>query len=82
MRSIKELLILMKDHINLLKSGLCRLHSDMYSLGIINYDEHLLIKRFIFASTSLGINTTSLWFEIGDANHRILWLDSKINTLH
>lgn len=79
MRDIRQLLILMRRNINLLTTGMCRLHSDMYTLGVISYDEHILLKRFIFDSRPLRCNINDLWFEVGEVNQRLIWLDSKMN---
>lgn len=85
MRTEKELLQVLLDNMDLLKTGLCGLSLCLYLKDIIDDKEYELIetyikeyapKRYLFE----GIESDFNW-EAGEKQPRIDWLNEQINKL-
>ena len=82
MRSIKELLIILKKDIEAgnMVSGYCRTMSSLCYRELINYDELNELRRYLYLKRkpSFGRN---FWFPKNEILSRINFLDELINQL-
>ena len=75
MRTEKELLQLILDNIDMLKTGLCNLTLRLVMIGKMSYDEKIIINDYILNNAP---NEHIFWFELGYAPPRIEWLKQQI----
>ena len=89
-RTIKELLQLMLDNVNLIEDGLCGLQTKLRCFDIITAEERFLIHNYIdhnrpskFSSIDAFKNRGSLFYwERGAKEPRIKWLKNHIKKIH
>jgi len=79
-RTIKELLELMLEHQHLFSAGLCLWNTSMHVRGLTNWDEYLILKKYINNhSPFLNIfNSSPYYWKSGDINPRIKWIKKHI----
>jgi hypothetical protein len=88
-RTQKELLEVMLTNIGSLRSGLCFLSSELFTQGIITFDEHIVIGNYIkynkpsiFSSWNAFWNAGSrFYWTRGDVEPRVKWLKQHIKKL-
>ena len=90
-RTQKELLEVMLANIGSLRSGLCFLSSELFTQGIITFDEHIVMGNYIkyhkpsiFSSWNAFIHDCSrspYYWSRGDVEPRIKWLKQHIKKL-
>ena len=85
MRTIKELLIIMKDNIELLQTGLCYLTTMLSDRNIITSDERERIVDYIYDNRPSeksklygGPDHGLYYWEQGDLENRLRWLNYHI----
>lgn len=84
MRSIKELLQILLDNIDLLdeNDGLCSLVIVCFSEQYINWKEHILLSSYIESNPPWNLYRMKLnyyYWKPGDKYSRIKWLKKHIN---
>jgi hypothetical protein len=88
-RTQKELLEVMLTNIGSLRSGLCFLSSELFTQGIITFDEHIVMRNYIkyhkpsiFSSWNAFWNAGSgFYWSRGDVEPRVKWLKQHIKKL-
>lgn len=81
MRTHKELLVILLDNIHLLKTGLCSLIFDLYTVGMITMAERFEIRYYIYnnrPSNLYSIFSTRYFWKKGARKPRIKWLKNQI----
>ena len=87
MRDVKELLILLKDSLNIQTSseeeyGMCIRIDHLRLTNKINIDEFVVLIDFLEDNRPESVLSNSVyWFDYDDKKTRIKWLEHHINKL-
>jgi len=90
-RSIRELLILLRDNENIFEeyecSGLCSLINSLYQIHLINYLEYHVLEEYIkyhrpmkgkHFNEQKHLNRSAWYWDLHKWNPRKAWLESRI----
>ena len=88
-RTQKELLEVMLANIGSLRSGLCFLSGELFTQGIITFDEHIVMGNYIkYNKPSIFSSWNAFWnadrrfyWSRGDVEPRVKWLKQHIKKL-
>jgi hypothetical protein len=88
-RTEKELLEVMLEHIRMATAGLCFLNDQLFTRRIITDDEHAIIHKYIknnrpskFSSlNALWCSNTRWYWTRGTVRYRVKWLKHHIKKL-
>lgn len=78
-RSVKTLLKLMLENQHLFKHGLCMWLSRLYQADIISSKEYDKVTWYLEANEPA--NNPTYWFEKGDIQPRIEWINKQLEKL-
>ncbi len=88
MRSERELLSIVLEHIEELKEGLCMLTGDLCSSGVITFEEAIVIDRYVEKHGPAakfedlhGYGLVVFQWEPGEKASRAAWLKKEIKKL-
>jgi len=86
MRTEKELLILLRDElpkmIKRFDCGMCLVITLLHKKRLMSYDEMKLLENYLIENDpNITYLTTNYWWENGELEPRINWLNKQIETL-
>jgi hypothetical protein len=86
-RDIKELLILLRDNIDIITKdpsspwGMCALLMLLYNQEVVTEAEHNKTITFLGGMRPEGLDHLDFWFEPGEQEPRLEWLNEQIAKL-